>query len=321
MSAVICYRNKGVDKKIPCKAVLTLGRDKNSDIVIIDLLVSRNHAMIRRLGHSDYYLIDSGSSNGSFVNSHRVAIPRLLKTGDCIQIGGSELVFEQKHKLEDALDTISMEETIISDRPVIRKITVLVADIRGFTSLSENVDIRTLTRMMTNWFHNVTDVISEHGGIVDKFIGDCVFARWEFGDDDDAAQSVMKALQAAVLINDVTEELNKNTEVPEKLRVGVGINTGVASMGIGQDATALGDAVNIAFRLESATKVLGTDIVMSESSYDTLPEKCITGEKQHIRVKGKRDVLRICSLHFGDVKNMLYTFEEQQNRKQDQFKI
>jgi adenylate cyclase len=122
----------------------------------------------------------------------------------------------------------------------------------------------------------------------------------------------MKALQAAVLINDITENLNKNsTEVSEKLRVGVGINTGIASMGIGHDATALGDAVNIAFRLESATKVLGTDIVMSESSYGSLPEECMAGEKQHIRVKGKRDVLRICSLHFDDVKNMLHSFEEQ----------
>jgi len=304
MSAKICYRNKGVDKKIPCKAVLTLGRDKNSDIVIIDLLASRNHAMIRRLGHSDYYLIDSGSSNGSFVNSYRVAIPRLLKTGDRIQIGGSELVFEQEHKEEDVMDTLSMEETIISDRPVIRQITVLVADIRGFTSLSESVDIRTLTRMMTKWFHNVTDVITQHGGIVDKFIGDCVFARWEF--DTDEEQSVIKVLQAAILINDVTEELNNNSDiVREKLRVGVGINSGIASMGIGQDATALGDAVNIAFRLESATKVLGTDIVMSESSYSSLPENCMIGEKQHIRVKGKRDALRICSLHFDDVRNML----------------
>ncbi len=315
MSAIICYSNKGVSKKVPCKAVLTLGRDKNSDIVIVDLLVSRNHAMIRRLGISDYYLIDSGSSNGSFVNSHRVAIPRLLKTGDRIQIGGSELVFEQEFKQEKAMDTISMEETIISDRPVLRQITVLVADIRGFTSLSESVDIRTLTRMMTKWFHNVTDVITEHGGIVDKFIGDCVFARWEC--DLNEAQSVITALQAAVLINDVTEELNKNsTEVSEKLRVGVGINTGVASMGIGQDATALGDAVNIAFRLESATKVLGTDIVMSESSYGSLPQECLAGEKQHIRVKGKRDVLRICSLHFGDVKNMLQTFNEQLKQEQ-----
>lgn len=318
MSAVVCYRNKGVSKKIPCKAVLTLGRDKNSDIVIIDLLASRNHAMIRRLGHSDYYLIDSGSSNGSFVNSHRVAIPRLLKTGDRIQIGGSELLFEQEHKEEDVMDTISMEETIISARPVIRQITVLVADIRGFTSLSESVDIRTLTRMMTSWFHSVTDVITNHGGIVDKFIGDCVFARWECEVNVNEAQSVMKALQAAVLINDITEALNKNSaDVSKKLRVGVGINTGVASMGIGQDATALGDAVNIAFRLESATKVLGTDIVMSESSYGTLPEECMAGEKQHIRVKGKRDVLRICSLHFDDVKNLLHKFNEQLYPDQD----
>ena len=308
MSAVICYRNKGENKRVPCKSVLTLGRDKNSDIVIIDLLASRNHAMIRRLGHGDYYLIDSGSSNGSFVNSHRVAIPRLLKSGDRIQIGGSELVFEQEHKEEDVMDTLSMEETIISDSPVIRQITVLVADIRGFTSLSESVNIRTLTRMMTKWFHSVTDVISHHGGYVDKFIGDCVFARWEF--DTKEVNSVIKALQAAIEINKVTEELNANTaEISDKLRIGVGINTGVASMGIGQDATALGDAVNIAFRLESATKVLGTDIVMSESSYSALPNDCIAGEKQKIRVKGKRDPLRICSLHFDDVKKMLSSYQ------------
>lgn len=317
MSAVICYRNKGVNKKVPCKTVLTLGRDKNSDIVIIDLLASRNHAMIRRLGHSDYYLIDSGSSNGSFVNSHRVAIPRLLKSGDRIQIGGSELIFEQDHKEEDAMDTISMEETIISDSPVIRQITVLVADIRGFTSLSESVNIRTLTRMMTKWFHSVTDVITSHGGIVDKFIGDCVFARWEF--DSSEENSVIKALQAAIEINEVTEELNSNSsEISEKLRIGVGINTGVASMGIGQDATALGDAVNIAFRLESATKVLGTDIVMSESSYGSLPDECIAGEKQKIRVKGKRDVLRICSLHFDDVKKMLSNYNAQLSQNEGQ---
>lgn len=317
MSAVICYRNKGVNKKVPCKTVLTLGRDKNSDIVIIDLLASRNHAMIRRLGHSDYYLIDSGSSNGSFVNSHRVAIPRLLKSGDRIQIGGSELIFEQDHKEEDAMDTISMEETIISDSPVIRQITVLVADIRGFTSLSESVNIRTLTRMMTKWFHSVTDVITSHGGIVDKFIGDCVFARWEF--DSSEENSVIMALQAAIEINEVTEELNINSpEISEKLRIGVGINTGVASMGIGQDATALGDAVNIAFRLESATKVLGTDIVMSESSYSSLPDECLAGEKQKIRVKGKRDVLRICSLHFDDVKKMLNSYNAHLSQNEGQ---
>ena len=304
MSAVVRYNSDGINKRVPCKAVLTLGRDKNSDIVIVDLLASRNHAMIRRLGHGDYYLIDSGSSNGSFVNSHRVAIPRLLKHGDRIQIGGSELVFEQKYKDTDSADTLSMEETIIADSPVIRQITVLVADIRGFTSLSEQVNIRTLTRMMTNWFHHVTDIITQHGGIIDKFIGDCVFARWEA--EMEEVNAVMEALKSAIEINNITEELNANfTEVTEKLRIGVGINTGAASMGIGNDNTALGDAVNIAFRLESATKVLGTDIVLSESSYRFLPDECLAGEKQHIKVKGKRDILRICSLNFSDAKKMI----------------
>ena len=99
MSAVIHYNDNGLGKEIDCKAVLTLGRDKSSDIAIVDLLVSRNHAMIRRLGQSDYYLIDSGSSNGSFVNSQRVTIPRLLKNNDSIQIGESELIFKQELEL------------------------------------------------------------------------------------------------------------------------------------------------------------------------------------------------------------------------------
>jgi adenylate cyclase len=308
MSAVIYYSSKGVSTEVPCEAVLTLGRDKSSDIPIADLLVSRNHAMIRRFGQDDYYIIDSGSSNGSFVNSHRVTIPRLLKNGDCIQIGDQQFVFKQQKELTStaAMDTISMEATIISERAEIRKVTVLVADIRGFTSLSENIDIRILTKMMTNWFHSVTDVIGKHGGVIDKFIGDCVFALWE--SDLNEARSVKSALQAAIDINAVTEALNNPEETTKRLRIGAGINTGIASMGIGQDATALGDAVNIAFRLESATKVLGVDVVMSESSYSSVSKDCPLGEKKYIKVKGKRDKLKICGLHFDEVKKMLENF-------------
>lgn len=309
MSAVIYYNDNELGKEIDCKAVLTLGRDKNSDIVILDLLVSRNHAMIRRLGQNDYYLIDSGSSNGSFVNSQRVAIPRLLKNNDRIQIGESELVFKQEPELspEQAADTISMEATIISSRTEIRKITVLVADIRGYTALSENIDIRTLTKLMTKWFHDVTDVISQNGGMVDKFIGDCVFALWE--SDFNEADSVKKALQACLMINKITNGLNVNIEdIPKKLCIGVGINTGIASMGIGQDATALGDAVNVAFRLESASKLLDVDVVMSESSYTSLSKDCPLGEKKYIKVKGKQEKLKVCGLKFDDVNTLLQDY-------------
>jgi len=305
MTAFIRISRQGEAEQVPCKSVLTLGRDRNSDIVLPDLHASRNHAMIRRLGQGDYYLIDSGSSNGSFVNQHRISTPRLLKDGDIITMGRVEMIFHQTNRETVTVDTLSLQDTLISDTPEeIRQITILVADIRGFTTLSEQVHIRTLTRLMNSWFHQVSDAIFSHGGIVDKFIGDCVFARWE--SDLDQQKNVVQALAAAQVIDRITCELGAGiAEIPEKIRIGVGINTGAASMGIGQDNTALGDAVNIAFRLENATKVLGTDIILSETAYQFLPRAFLENRRQHLRIKGKRDPIRICSLQFGDVDEVL----------------
>jgi len=303
MSAVLRVKTGNGTRKIPCKSVLTLGRDKNSDIVLKDIMASRNHAMIRRLGQNDYYLIDSGSSNGSFVNQQRISVPKLLLAGDIISIGKIELAFEQVKDRDSAIDTWSMQDTMISDSPVIKQITVLVADIRGFTALSEQVDIRTLTKMMNHWFNSVSDIIIENKGVVDKFIGDCVFARWETELSQDG--TALQALNAALAISKVTKEMNKDFVDVDDISIGVGINTGAASMGIGQDNTALGDAVNTAFRLENASKVLKKDIVMSESTYKHLPEYLWADCKQHIRVKGKRDTLRVCGLNFDQVAELL----------------
>ena len=304
MTAFIRYKHQGEIQEIPCKTILTLGRDRNSDIVLPDLHASRNHAMIRRIGRGDYYLIDSGSSNGSFINQQRVTTPRLLKNGDRIAMGRLEMEFKQTKKDEALVDTLSLQDTLISDTPEIQQITILVADIRGFTTLSEQIDIRTLTKLMNTWFHQVSDAIIKHGGIVDKFIGDCVFARWESHLEQD--RTVLQALAAASVINQITCKLNETyTEVPEPITIGVGINTGAASMGIGQDNTALGDAVNIAFRLESASKFLGTDVVLSESAYQHLPASFIEGRRQHVQVKGKRDPVRICTLDFSEVDQVL----------------
>lgn len=304
MSAVLTYKIGELIQRVPCKTVMTLGRDKNSDIVLTDLRVSRNHAMVRRIGHDDHYLVDGGSSNGSFINKQRVTMPTLLKNGDCISIGNSDFRFEQITETHLGVDTLSMQETIVHDSPVIKQITILVADIRGFTSLSEQLPIKTLTRLMNRWFTDVSDIILKNNGMVDKFIGDCVFARWET--ETDEAMTVRQALQAACMINSVTSELNKTfKELPEQIRIGVGINTGAASVGIGQDNSALGDAVNIAFRLESATKMLGKDIVMSESAYKHLPEEFWKDCEQQIKVKGRRDPVRICGADFSVAEKLI----------------
>lgn len=304
MTASLSYTIEDFSKTIPCKTVLTVGRDKSSDIILGDLMVSRNHAMIRRLGNGDYYLIDGGSSNGSYVNQQRVTMPKLLKHGDKITIGGIDFLFEQEVTHTPDEDAVSMEETIVHDTPEIKKITILVADIRGFTSLSESIPIRTLTKLMNTWFNKVSDIILKHDGIVDKFIGDCVFARWEA--DSDEVLTVTNALIAAERISKVTVELNRSfKELTEELNIGVGINTGAASVSSGADNTVLGDAVNVAFRLESATKMLGKDIVLSETAYRHLPEKYWRESNQKIRVKGKRDPVRIVAFDFNAMPELI----------------
>lgn len=314
MSASLSYTMEDFDKTIPCKSVLTIGRDKSCDIVLGDLMVSRNHSMIRRIGSGDFYLIDGGSSNGSYVNQQRVSMPKLLKHGDKITIGGIDFLFEQEAREESGEDSIVLEDTIVHDTPEIKKITIVVADIRGFTSLSEQIPIRSLTRLMNTWFNEVSDVIIKHDGIVDKFIGDCVFARWEA--DSDEIATIINALKAAAGISNVTEDLNRNfAEITEDLHIGVGINTGAASVSNRANNSALGDAVNVAFRLESATKMLGKDIVLSESAYRHFPQKYWKDQEQKIRVKGKRDPIRIFAVDFDIIPNLIAAIKDQNKLK------
>ncbi|MGE0082264.1 MAG: FHA domain-containing protein [Thiohalomonadaceae bacterium] len=284
-------------ERVPCGAALTLGRDRNNAVVLGDRLVSRNHAMVRRLGEADYYLIDSGSSNGTWVNGRRVSAPVQLHDGDRIRLGAVEVVFRQEAREAAPSDTLSMAATVVLPRPLIREVTLLVADMRGFTTLSEELSIQQLTLVMNRWFHDVSGIIAEQRGTLDKFIGDCVFARWESACP---ADDVIDALVTACRIARATAAMNAGLPaLPAALRIGVGINTGFASVGVGNVNTALGDAVNTAFRLESASKALETDIVLGEKSHACLPQGLGMPAPRRIRVKGKREPVNVVTLTPG----------------------
>lgn len=296
MAAYLSYLDGNDERRIPCGALLTIGRERGNDIVVEDKLTSRRHAVVRRLGPSDYYFMDIGSSNGSFLNRRRISVATQVRDGDVLQVGSLSLTFHQDDQEETvATDTVELERTTLVQTTEVRQITILVADIRGYTQLSESVPIGTLTRLMSNWFREVSDCIEGHQGTVDKFIGDCVYARWET--EDLPAATVYRALAAATDIAGITTRLGRGFPgIGDGLRVGAGIHTGRAAMGIGRDATALGDAVNLAFRLESATKELNTDVVISESSYGHLPARFFSGRERTISVKGRNDPVTVCAL-------------------------
>ena len=305
MAARLTIKEQSGPSVLECKSIVTIGRDNGCDIVLGDPKVSRNHAMLRQLGNGDFYLIDEGSSNGSYVNGKLVTAPTLLKNSDRLGIGSTELVFEQEADPVEPETKASGEDTIVvAPMGDIRQFTILVADIRGYTRISENTEIKTLTRMMNDWFNQTRECIYEHHGVVDKFIGDCVYARWEVRDD--ATGTVIDALHAAAQLNFISSNLNSSyPEVFEPLRIGVGINTGAAAIGAGVSESAIGDAVNLTFRLESSTKEIGKDVILGRAAYENLPEGMWLSQQTSIQVKGKTDPVEVWGMSFGELDQLL----------------
>ncbi|MGD1717022.1 FHA domain-containing protein [Dapis sp. BLCC M172] len=251
----------------------TIGRSKDNTFVLTDKWISRNHAMIQQMDTGDFYLIDLGSRNGSFVNGRRVSIPVTLKDADDLIFGQTELEFrcpDLEINIESAIDIDSQEFT--ATLHVRRLISVMVMDIRDFTVLTRKLDERVLSEVIGSWFRQAGDIIRNNGSWVDKYIGDAIMAVWFHGAEGLNSTEMLRIFQALRDLHEVTEELSKTYPLPFPLRVGAGINTGYAMVSNAgsterSDYTALGDTVNAAFRLESSTKEIGMDIALGEGTY------------------------------------------------------
>jgi adenylate cyclase len=179
-----------------------------------------------------------------------------------------------------------------------RVVTVLFSDIRGFTSLSEQLQPEQVQEMLREYLTEMTDIVYKHEGVVDKFIGDCVMALYNAPFEDPA--HAVNAVRTALAFQERTLAVSKRWE--EKLgiaiRNGVGINTGEAVVGtLGSrqmlQYTAIGDAINLGARLESQTKEYGVNIIISESTYALVRAHFVTKELGEVTVKGKTQPVKI----------------------------
>jgi adenylate cyclase len=300
--------------EVACHEVVTIGRVEPNDIVVADPRVSRSHAMVRMLGDGRFYVVDVGSANGTFVNGRRIAVPHELKHGDEIRVGTQAIVFSSD-VVADTNDAARGEEqdagrTLLTMAQQVSQLTVLVADVRGYTSLSQRLSPERLATVMGRLFNDATRVVQVHGGVVDKFIGDAVMARW-VADTSSLVQSVLSALKTARDIHHAIERINAGMkDLPAPLRIGCGINTGLAILGtVGSTArreyTALGDAINLAFRLETATKELRTDVAVGVESYRHLPPHLWRERVTTVAVKGKVEPVPVWPLGFSDLEAAL----------------
>jgi adenylate cyclase len=182
-----------------------------------------------------------------------------------------------------------------------REITVLFTDIRGFTTMSENLDPESLVKLLHDFLNPMSNIIINQGGTIDKYMGDAIMAL--FGAPLIQPDHPRLACRAALEMVASLEALNRTwAELGRPpLKVGVGVNTGPVAVGnMGSDRlfdyTAIGDNVNLASRLEGLNKYYGTNILISDTTAQALENGFILRDVDLVRVKGKVQGVRIHEL-------------------------
>lgn len=179
-----------------------------------------------------------------------------------------------------------------------RELTVLFCDIAGFTSIAEMLSPTQLVSMLNEYLTEMTEVVMEYEGIIDKYQGDALMA--EFGAPVPFADHALRGCRAALKMQSALSDLRERWEREEKpqLYSRIGLNTGMMLVGnLGSrhimDYTVMGDNVNLASRLEGANKVFGTSICISEMTYEQLEGEIICRELDLIRVTGRQQPARV----------------------------
>jgi adenylate cyclase len=193
-----------------------------------------------------------------------------------------------------------------NDKALTRDVTILLADLRGFTAISANYPAFVVLDMLNRCFVRMSEIIFQHHGNIDKFMGDSILAVFESGPHP-GEDSVHRAIACAVEMQCVMDELNRENkdEGRPDMHFGIGINTGrVMSALLGSDLysehTVIGDEVNLTARIESFS--LRGQILISQSTWERCGDFARTGDPMDIFLKGKstiivlREVLAIPSL-------------------------
>ena len=244
--------------RYPIRGSCSLGRTPANAIVLDSPKVSRRHALIHLQNVGELWLIDFGSSNGTFLNKRRIHHPIRLSDGDQIAIGDQVFKFRQAVIISEEYKTVVTERTLREIEHI--PCWLLVADIRGFTPLSRHLQSEDLDVLLGAWIFTCKEIIENHHGIVNKYLGDGFLAYWP---DSTTSPEEIAAILSAL------KELQRGQ--PPEFRFVVHFGPvaigGVAAMG---EESLMGGEVNLIFRLEKLAGSLGEPRALTRAAQTRL---------------------------------------------------
>jgi adenylate cyclase len=260
--------------RYPIRGSCSVGRTPANAIVLDSPKVSRRHALIHLQNVGELWLIDFGSSNGTFLNKRRIHHPIRLSDGDQIAIGDQVFKFRQPDVISEEYKTAVMQRTLREIEHI--PCWLLLADIRGFTPLSRHLQSEDLDVLLGAWIFTCKEIIENHLGIVNKYLGDGFLAYWP--------DSTTSPEEIATILSALKElQRGQSPEFRFVVHFGPVAIGGVASMG---EESLMGGEVNLIFRLEKLAGSLGEPCCVSEAAHTKLRALIATRPLGEFELKG-----------------------------------
>ena len=252
----------------------SIGRATLNTLVVDSAKVSRLHAIIHSERAGAFWLVDLGSSNGTFLNKRRIHEPTQLRDCDKITIGGNTFIFRQSRdpsaRPRSTAPVLTLQEQV-EEVPC----WLLVADIKNFTPLTRELLSEKLAMLVSSWLATCKNIVEKHGGTVNKYLGDGILAYWP--EEEGTAKSIVAVIAA------LKQAQTRGPEFRFVVHFGSVAIGGVASV---REETLMGSEVNLVFRLEKLLASLGEPCGISDAAYAKLKEFLQSRPLGHYELKG-----------------------------------
>ncbi len=254
-------------RQVGIQGSCSLGRAESNQVQVPDDKVSRRHALIHAQAQNEFWVVDFGSRNGTYLNGQRVIQPTRLRAGDRLRIGGHEFVFHQADGLAHAAQATALTDATAADiRPA--RCWLLVADIIDSTRLVQDLPPEELPRLTGRWVAECKAVIEKTGGRINQFMGDGFFACWD--DRGQNERSIKEALQALC-------QLQERARPSFRMALHVGRVT-LGGVSVGEEERISGSEVHFVFRMEKLGGELGEARLLSAAAAERLKGLLATRE-------------------------------------------